>query len=206
MSHLTGPFNKAKIRLKKFNKILASLPKKPVSFCASSGVLKLPAQFHFDMVRVGSALFGLAKGFEPTITVNAKVLQVRNVKKGGVIGYSSGFIAPCNMKIAVLNVGYADGYSRAMSKTNTGGLIGWLRRRLNIGTGVSKAFIVIKGKKCPVIGLVSMNNITVDVSKVSKVLAGEWAEIIGKNANILEFRSAFGYVPTELLPELGHQK
>ncbi|MBR4317067.1 MAG: hypothetical protein IKP65_08960, partial [Alphaproteobacteria bacterium] len=118
-------------------------------------------------------------------------------------GYFGGYKAEKNMKIAILNIGYKDGYSRSLSHTNK-----WkdkLRAKLKSGANFATSYAVIDGKyKCYVVGIISMNNIMIDVSNVpEKVLAKvKFAEIVGKNANLMDFREANGFIPCDLLTSL----
>ena len=107
------------------------------------------------------------------------------------------------MKIAILNIGYKDGYSRGLSHTNK-----WkdkIRAFFKSGANFATSYMVIGNKyKCPVIGIISMNNTMIDVSNVpQKILEkAKWVEVIGKNANLMDFREANGFVPCDLLVSL----
>ena len=109
-----------------------------------------------DMVRVGAALFGLRTARKSYDTFDLKgalrfyasVSNVREIKKGAGVGYDMLFKAPKDMKIAVISVGYADGYPRALSEK------GWL---------------LIQGKKCNILGLICMDSLIVDISHLENV-------------------------------------
>lgn len=79
---------------------------------ASSGLLNFPSA-HFDMVRPGIASYGLAKGFTPALSWKSKIVFIKNIRKGTAISYGQTFIAPRDMRIATIPVGYADGYRRS---------------------------------------------------------------------------------------------
>jgi alanine racemase len=143
--------------------------------------------------------YGFKSGSEPPLSVFARVLQTRRLAKGDPVGYFGHYRAPRDMRTATLAIGAEDGYVKCLSKTNR-----WqdvLRARLRSGAGFAKSYAVIGGFKCPLVGLVSMNNITLDASAVpEKVMAScEWAEVVGKNALIRDFRGANGYIPDDML-------
>ena len=207
ISHLHGPFENSHIsrgQLARFKDILRRLPKRPASLSASAGLFRLGREYHLDLVRPGYGIYGMAPGMEQPMRVYAKILQIRDVARGETIGYSDEYTARRAMKIAVLNIGYKDGYSRNLSRTN--GLFNWVRALLHSGGGFTRAFVMIGGLKCPLVGIVSMNNIMVDVSAVpAGILATErWALVAGPGAPISSFRTAIGYAPAEMLVDLAH--
>lgn len=206
VSHLHSSYNKKdvanKIQIERFKKFTSMLPKCKCSLSATGGSFRLCPDFHFDMVRVGYGIYGMLREMESIISVYAKILQIRNVKRGEKIGYFGGWKATKDMKIAVLNIGYKDGYSRSLSKSNK--LFDRIRARLHSGAGFAKSYMVIDKYKCPVVGIISMNNTMIDVSNVpEKILATHnWVEVIGNKANIMDFREANGYIPCDLICSL----
>ena len=131
----------------------------------------------FNMVRIGIGLYGLwpskdtqsmakKKSFsinlQPVLSWKTKVIQVKSLPAGISIGYDRTFITRFKTKLAVLPVGYADGYDRRLS---------------NCGS------VLIHGISCPIRGRVCMNLIMVDVSRVAKIKAGDEAVLIGKQNN-----------------------
>ena len=181
------------------------LPKRICSLSATGGTFRLSSDYHFDMLRVGYGIYGILREMESVVSVYAKILQIREVEKGSTIGYFAGYKAPKNMKVAILNIGYKDGYSRSLSHTNK-----WkdlLRAKLKSGANFAKSYMVIDKYKCPVIGIISMNNTIIDVSNVpQKILENtSFVEVIGKNANIMDFREANGFMPCDLLTSLLQQ-
>lgn len=115
-----------------------------------------------NLARVGVHLYGLSggKGLEPVARWTAQVYQVRELKKGDGVGYGPSFRARKKMRMAVLGVGYADGYRRAFS---------------------NKADVLLKGKRCRVIGTVSMDLTAVDVTAVPSVSTGDRAVLLGRD-------------------------
>jgi len=112
-----------------------------------------------NLARVGVHLYGLdAPDLKPVARWTAQVYQVRNLNKGDGVGYGARFRAKQKVKMAVLGVGYADGYRRAFS---------------------NKADVLLKGKRCRVIGSISMDLTAVDISSVPSVTAEDRAVLLG---------------------------
>ena len=137
-------------QLESFNALRGRLPDAPVSLANSSGIFH-GAEYHFDMVRAGIALYGgnplpgSANPMTEVVTWHARILQVRTVDTPTPAGYGATYEAAAETKIATISMGYADGYNRSLS--NRG-----------------RAFVA--GVEAPVIGRVSMDLITLDVTKV----------------------------------------
>lgn len=134
----------------------------------SAGILGWPLA-HRDWVRAGIALYGanpLSKrkqapvDLKPSMQMKTSILAVKQQKKGDVIGYSNRFTCPEDMKIAVIAAGYADGYPRHKIKT---------------------AQVNIHGQLCDIIGRVSMDMITVDVSGIKSVEVGDQVILVGES-------------------------
>lgn len=119
-----------------------------------------------DLVRVGLALYGVSplpdyrKLLRPALSWKARVTFLHSIPQGHRISYDGTFTASRSMKVAVLPAGYADGYPRQVSGNS--------------------AYVLIKGKRCPVLGRVTMDQIMVDVSKVPGVKVGDKAVLVGK--------------------------
>jgi alanine racemase len=131
----------------------------------SAGIIGYPAQAG-EMVRAGLMLYGSAPlaEFQPKLravmTWKTRLTLVRDVPAGHGISYGRTFITPRPMRVATLAVGYADGYQRHLS---------------NRGTDV-----LIRGRRCPVLGRVTMDQILADVSALPGVEAGEEAVLLGR--------------------------
>ncbi|MBD5398640.1 hypothetical protein HDR60_04000 [bacterium] len=206
VSHLHSSYDKKDrantIQIKRFKNFTAKLPKRPRSLSATGGSFRLSSEYHFDIVRVGYGVYGMLREMESVISVYAKILQIREVKKGEKIGYFGGWTAKKDMKIAIINIGYKDGYSRSLSKSNK--LYDKIRAKLHSGTNFATSYMTIDKYKCPVVGIISMNNTMIDVSNVpTEVLSKHnFVEVIGTNANIMDFREANGFIPCDLLCSL----
>jgi alanine racemase len=197
MSHLAcadereHPLNH--VQLERFREVRAAFPKLPASLANSAGIA-LGRDFHFDLVRPGIALYGAAYArdtppLENIVTLQARVLQVRDVPAGETVGYGAEKRVTSDSRVAILAAGYADGFLRAggSSDSRPGGRV-WLR-----------------GSCAPLLGRVSMDLIAVDVSRIVGVVEGDLAELIGPNMPIDEVATAAGTISYELLTGLSRR-
>jgi alanine racemase len=133
----------------------------------SAGVLGF-FETAFDIVRVGLMLYGSSPlpQFQnllvPVMTLKARVVLVRDLPAGSSVSYGRTFVAPNAMRVATLGAGYADGYPRSLS-----------------GRG---AWVLIGGKRCPLLGRVTMDLMMVDVSGLPDVKVGDEAVLFGRQA------------------------
>jgi alanine racemase len=197
MSHLAcsdapkHPMNKQ--QLTAFRKVLKLFPDTPGSFANSSGIY-LGKPYHHALVRPGVALYGgnplpgKKNPMAAVATLQARVLQVRTVKKGETVGYSATWKAARESRIAILAAGYRDGIPRKLSSTKPGG----------------PAQVWLAGQRCPIVGRVSMDMMCVDVTSAKhEPKPGDFAEIIGKHITVDEAASWAGTISYELLTHLG---
>ncbi|WP_287959700.1 alanine racemase [Filomicrobium sp.] len=172
------------------------LPNAATSLAASDGIMLGP-NFHFDLVRPGYALYGgqASKGrpapVKPVVQSFARVLQVRDLAPGGTVGYSASYSAEQPRRIAVIAAGYADGFFR----------------HLSAAAGETGGFVAFSGKRAPVVGRVSMDLITTDVTAFNdpSVVRGDWAEILGPTITLEEMGAAAGTIGYETLTRLGRR-
>ena len=129
---------------------------------AASAAIQARPDAHYDMVRPGHSAYGLEEGYEPVLSLKTKVVYVKDVPAGSSISYGRSFIAPKPMKVATLPIGYGDGYLRALS---------------------NKAEVLIKGRRCRVLGNVTMDMMMVDITAVAPVPVGEEVVIVGKQGS-----------------------
>ena len=168
----------------------------PGSLANSSGIF-LGNSAHCDMVRPGAALFGVnptpghRNPMHPVIELRARVVQVRNVPKGETIGYNATWTAKHAARIAVVAVGYADGYPRAASASDT--------------TPGSNA--IVADTRCPLAGRVSMDLLAVDVTGIAEnaVRRGDFVTLIGATIGVDELAAAAGTIGYEVLVNLGRR-
>lgn len=132
--------------------------------CNSSATVKFP-QFHLDMIRPGIAIYGMLPfktnkiNLVPAMSLKSKIISLKEVGKNERVSYNGTFITKRKSKIAVIPIGYADGYSRHLS---------------NIGE------VLIRGRKVRIIGNVCMDFTIVDVSKIKDVEIGDEVILIGR--------------------------
>ena len=141
--------------------------------CDSIGFVQYP-KARFDMVRLGAILYGLVPdrqlnlGYRPVLSLFSEISQIIDVKKGEGISYDEQFSAQNDMTIAVIPIGYGDGYKRSLS---------------NLGT------VFVNGHSCPIASTICMDQMTVDVSGCD-VHAGDVVELIGRNIPVSAIASA----------------
>ncbi len=151
-------------------KIEGSDIKIPIKHMACSAASILFPLEKYNAVRVGLSMYGLHASpktrpkitLKPALSWLTSIIQVKTLPKGAKIGYGGTYIAKTPITLAILPVGYWDGYDRGLS---------------------NKAKVLIKGKLCPIRGRICMNLCMVDVSNVKNVKAGDMATLIGKQGN-----------------------
>lgn len=162
-------------QLEKFFWFLGKLKEKNISIpirhaANSAGIISFP-EAHLDMVRPGIVLYGLFpspdmdKGslpLKPVMSLKAKVGSVKNIPAGSSIGYGCTHKLDRNCVIAVLPLGYADGYSRHFS---------------------NKGFALVGGHRVPLVGRVCMDQVMADVSQVPGISIGDEAVLLGSQGN-----------------------
>jgi alanine racemase len=161
-------------QLQRWNKVIRNLNHHGYHFplihtCNSGGTIAYP-EGHFDMVRTGIAMYGmhpsdevlLPEGFQPAMTWKTLVAQVKTLPAGHTVGYGNTYITQKPETIAVLPVGYADGFRRAPE---------------NFGE------VLIHGQRAPIIGRVSMEKTVINVSHIPNVMAGDEVVILGRQGD-----------------------
>lgn len=200
MSHLAcadEPMNPMNARQKAaFDMQRARLPAAPASLANSGGVFLGP-DYHYDLVRPGIALYGgRALEGKPNpmrwvVQLQARILQVRAAGQGVPVGYGATYTTDRETRIATIACGYADGFLRAISRVGqTSGAVGF-----------------VGPHPVPIIGRVSMDLITVDVTGVPAHLAqrGAWVEVLGARTTIDDLTDRAGTIGYELLTRLGNR-
>ena len=191
MSHLAvaeardDPLNRA--QLERFTAGMARLPPMQASLANSSGMFLGP-EFGFDIARPGAALYGVnptpgrPNPMRTVATLRARVLTVREIPAGASVGYSATWIADGPRRIATIGVGYADGWHR--SRSNTG-------------------FAYFDGTPVPLVGRVSMDLTTYDVTDRPAVQPGGWLELLGPHCPVDDAARDAGTIGYEVLTALG---
>lgn len=176
-------------QLARFRAAWQALGRPRASLANSSGVLLGPA-WHFDLVRPGAGLYGLnpqpatANPLRPVVRLQAPVLQVRAVHSDASIGYGATYRTPAPGRIATVACGYADGYPRAAG---------------------NHAEAMLGGRRVPLIGRLSMDLLTLDVSALpaDRPHPGEQVELLGPDYDVDALADAAGTIGYELLTHLG---
>jgi len=200
MSHLAcadvpdHPMNDQQIR--QFREIRILYRGLASSLANSSGIF-LGGTVYCDLVRPGVALYGVnptpgrKNPMRPVVELKGRIIQVRTIGKGESVGYGATFTAGRQSRIAVVAVGYADGFLRSASASK----------------GKSAAEVVVAGRRCPVAGRVSMDLFAVDVTSLPEgtVRRGDLATLIGDGMSVDDLAAAMGTIGYELLTHLGRR-
>jgi len=200
MSHLAcaeipdHPMNDRQIRL--FREIRILYRGVASSLANSSGIF-LGGGAYCDLVRPGVALYGVnptpgkANPMRPVVELKGRVIQVRAVNKGESVGYGAAFTATRPSRVAIVALGYADGYLRSASAAK----------------GKPPAQVIIAGKRCPIAGRVSMDVLAVDVTDLpdGTVRRGDLATLIGDGMSVDDVAAAMGTIGYEVLTHLGRR-
>jgi alanine racemase len=200
MSHLAcaeipdHPLNDRQTRL--FREIRLLYRGLASSLANSSGIF-LGGTVFCDLVRPGVALYGVnptpkkENPMHPVVGLKGRIIQVRTVKQGDTVGYGAAFAAARPSRIAIIAVGYADGFLRSAAASR----------------GKSAAEVVIAGRRCPLAGRVSMDLLAVDVTHLPEGTArrGDLATLIGDGVSIDDLAAAMGTIGYEVLTSLGRR-
>ncbi len=178
-------------QLARFRAARARLPPAPASFANSSGLF-LGSEYHFDLGRPGVALYGVnptpghPTPMRQVVRLQGKILQVREIDAPQTVGYGATHRAAGPSRIATVALGYADGYLRSLSNRGSA----WLG-----------------DQRVPVVGRVSMDLITLDVSGVPEAAArpGAFVDLIGPDLSADEVAAAAGTIGYEILTALGRR-
>ncbi|HET7847577.1 MAG TPA: alanine racemase [Pseudolabrys sp.] len=188
------PLNDKQIKL--FREVRVLYRGIPASLANSSGIF-LGAAAHCDMVRPGAALFGVnptpgrRNPVHAVVGLRGRVVQVRNVQRGDTIGYDATWTAKRSTRVAIVAVGYADGYLRAASASDQ----------------TPGGDAVVSGRRCPIAGRVSMDLLAVDVTDLPEgaVRRGDMATLIGDGIGVDELADSAGTIGYEVLTSLGRR-
>lgn len=192
MSHLVSAEESSlsinRLQLERFVGARSRFPNARATLANSSGIF-LGVDYHFDLVRPGAALYGIApiagqnNVMRSVIRLQAKVIQVRTVDAGTPVGYGHRWTAHQRSSIATVAAGYADGYLRSFS---------------NCG------FAHIDGVRVPIVGAVSMDTLIVDVTDVPRPIHEDTlVELAGDNIGVDDLARAAGTIGYEVLTALG---
>lgn len=189
MSHMVNSENRSSFnnkQLKFFNKTKEGLRKiKNTKFSlGNSNASFLSDKFHFDMIRAGGYIYGLdlqkKNKSKNVLTLRARIIQIKNLKKGNSIGYGAKYITQKDCTIGTLAIGYADGLPRNY-----------------------KGYAFLKRKKVKFVGNISMDLSCIDISGIKRVKVNDWVEIFGKNISIFDFASSCETITYEISSKIG---
>ncbi len=185
--HPADPVNERQRRA--FAAACDRLPPAPRSLANSSGLF-LGAAFGSDLARPGAALYGVnptpgrPNPMQPVVRLRARVVQIRRVPTGGSVGYDSQWTAARPSRIATVSVGYADGFHRALT---------------------NRAVAHFDEQPLPLVGRVSMDLSTFDVTDAPGLLPGDWLDLIGPHQGIDAVAALAGTNGYEMLTSLGRR-
>ncbi len=157
---------------------------------ANSAAIAWYPQSHHTLVRPGIVLYGGLKGFEEAkeaMRVASRLVEIRQVKKGSCISYGRTFVAPRDMLLGIVPVGYATGYLRGIS---------------------NKGFMVVRGRRVPVVGTVCMDLTLLDLSQVPEAEIGDEVVLMGRQGeagvSVFEIADWLGTITYEVFCLLGN--
>jgi alanine racemase len=198
MSHLAcadEPGSKMNERQRRlFDRLRALLPPAPASLANSPSTLVSP-DYTYDMVRPGVALYGgnpfadRPNPMAPVAHLSAVLLQVRELAAGDTVGYGAQWRAARPSRIGVIGVGYRDGFCRALAQS----------------LPKAPAHVYIAGHFAPIVGRVSMDLITIDLTDVPPEAArrGARVELLGEHVTVDDVARWAGTISYEILTGLG---
>lgn len=167
---------------------LKQLPKAPVTFaCTDSIVLLENQQVNFAMIRPGIGLVGgapnaqhpISPKAEHTLEIYAKISQIKRIPKGQTVGYGGSYTTKRDTKMALVHIGYKDGYLRSLSE---------------LDKDPKGAYMVIEGYRAPLMGKISLDATTVDVTDIPDEILTKapYAEVVGPNVDMKELADKAG--------------
>lgn len=173
------------IQYKRFMETVNGLASRGVTFrirhcCNSAGIIDMP-EYALDMVREGILLYGLrpsdevdpAMKYSPALELKSHVIFVKELPAGEGVSYGCTYITDRPTTVATVAIGYADGYPRSLS---------------------SRGFVLIHGRRAPIIGRICMDQMMVDVTGIKDVRVEDTVTLIGRDGD--------GYISVEELSEL----
>ena len=163
----------ANLQFARFREVLAALDQRKIPVplrhtCNSGGFLDLP-HAHLDLVRVGILLYGVfpsqvcrkIAGIEPVMSVKAKIAAIQKLKPGEVVGYSMRYTAPSERRIAILPIGYGDGFPRVRNE----------------------GCALIHGQRAPLVGGIAMDALMVDITDIPQAQMWDEAVLMGRQGH-----------------------
>lgn len=172
-------------------RLMEQLPNIPLfHLCNSAGIVRHPNLQH-DMVRLGIGLYGidtghvLANKLQQISTLKTTIAQIHNAAQGDNIGYGHYTIAPHDMRIATICIGYADGYPRKLGNGN--------------------AYVLIQGKPAKTIGSICMDMCMVDITHIPDVKEGDEAIVFGNEPTVSQLAAWAGTISYEIMTSISQR-
>ena len=163
----------ANLQLARFTEVLQGMVERGISAklrhtCNSGGFLDLP-HAHLDMIRTGILMHGVfpsqvcrrIAGIEPVMSVKAKIASIQTLRPGEVVGYGMRYTAPSVRRIAILPIGYGDGFPRVRNE----------------------GCALIHGQRAPLVGGIVMDALTVDITDIPQAQMWDEAVLMGRQGN-----------------------
>jgi alanine racemase len=159
----------------------------PLLHLANSAGLLVDEKLHYDLVRTGLALYGFypephlrddRTQLQPVLTLKARITQIKKISAGTGISYGHRFIAPQDMSIAIVGIGYADGVPRRLSQQLT---------------------VLIDGQRVSQVGTITMDQIILDVSKLPTVQVGDVVTLLGTEITADNWAAQLDTISWEIL-------
>lgn len=163
---------------------------------ANSGAVFFTPASHFDMVRPGLAIYGIDptgrpsinRALKPVMKWTAPLIGIRDIQAGTTIGYGQTYCAPRDMRIGLVPVGYADGYLRAFS---------------------NRGVMLLQGELCPVVGRVSMDLTTIDLTNAPHASLGDEVTLLDNDplspCSVYELAKWADTIPYEIFVHIGQR-
>ncbi len=179
-------------QIERFKELRRLYPSIPASIAEASGIFSSP-QARFDLMRSGALLYGVnptpgaSNPMMPVVELNARIAQVRELAAGETIAGNDGWTAKRRSRLAMVSVGYADGYPRS---ENSAG----------------KLEAIVRGHRCPIAGRASMDWLPIDITDLPdprSARRGEMVTLVGAEITIDDLAAAAESTASELLANLG---
>lgn len=193
MSHLAcgdeknNPYNLE--QLNKFENFYRENPEYKYSLANSSGIF-LGKNFRYDMVRAGCALYGInpcdKNNMENIVTLKAKIINISNIDSQEYVGYGATYRAKHKIRLATLGIGYADGYNRLLG---------------------NRSYVYFKKHKIPVIGRISMDLVTIDITNIAdnEIENNMYVELINNHIDVNIMAKLCNTIGYEILTSIGNR-
>ena len=168
----------------------------PFIHLANSAATLTDQDLHYDLVRVGLALYGLYPSphlsssleLQPALQVKTRITQIKTIPPGTGVSYGHKFISKKELRIGVIGIGYADGVPRNLS---------------------NRLQVLIRGQRVPQIGAITMDQIMVDVSKIKNLQVGEVVTLLGRDGDeeisADDWATTLGTISWEILCSFKHR-